>query len=179
MIVDVNDDKQWKRRELMRIPVQAKGCRVIPPSLYGLVWPSEKALSFTSCWGGWVQAGWSFCPRCWGVWTVQRRMEKQEAWMDLDGSRGYSSVQFSRVWLSVTPWTVARQASLSITNSQSWLKLTFSVMPSNHLILCHPLLLLPSIFPSIRGFSNVSSSHQVAKVLEFQLWHQSFQWAFV
>ena len=54
------------------------------------------------------------------------------------------------------PWTAARQASLSITNSQSWLKLTSIelVMPSSHLILCHPLLLLPSIFPSIRVFSN-------------------------
>ena len=49
------------------------------------------------------------------------------------------------------------------------------VMPSNHLILCHPLLLLPSIFPSIRVFSHVSSSHQVARVLEFPLQHQSFQ----
>ena len=56
---------------------------------------------------------------------------------------------------SATPWTAARQASLSITNSQSSLKLMSieSVMPLNHLILCHPLLLLPSIFPSIRVFS--------------------------
>ena len=56
----------------------------------------------------------------------------------------------------MTPWTAACQASLSITNSQSLLKLmsVMSVMPSNHLILCHPLLLLPSIFPSIRIFSN-------------------------
>ena len=56
------------------------------------------------------------------------------------------------------PWTAACQASLSITNSQSLLKLMFieSVMPSSHLILCHPLLLLPSIFPSIRAFSNDS-----------------------
>ena len=53
------------------------------------------------------------------------------------------------------------------------------VMPSNHLTLCHPLLLLPSIFPSIRVFSNwISSSHQVAKVLELRLQHQSFQWIF-
>ena len=60
--------------------------------------------------------------------------------------------------LRLTPWTAARQASLSITNSQSQLKFTsiMSVMPSNHLILCHPLLLLPSIFPSIRVFSNES-----------------------
>ena len=50
------------------------------------------------------------------------------------------------------------------------------VMPSNHLILWHPLLLLPSIFPSIRVFSNESSSHEVAKVLEFQPQQQSFQW---
>ena len=58
----------------------------------------------------------------------------------------------------VTPWTAARQASLSITNSWSSLKLMSieSVMPSNHLILCHPLLLLPSIFPSMRVFSNES-----------------------
>ena len=59
---------------------------------------------------------------------------------------------------SATPWTAARQASLSITNSRSLLKLMSieSVMPSNHFILCHPLLLLPSIFPSIRVFSNES-----------------------
>ena len=52
------------------------------------------------------------------------------------------------------------------------------LMPSNHLIFCHPLLLLPSVFPSIRVFSNVSSSHQMAKVLDVQLYHQSFQWIF-
>ena len=73
---------------------------------------------------------------------------------------GYSSsVQpLNRVWLFVTSWIVARQASLSITNSQSPPKLMSieSVMPSNHLILCCPLLLLPSIFPSIRVFSNES-----------------------
>ena len=59
----------------------------------------------------------------------------------------------------MTPWTAACQASLSITNSQSLLKLMSieSVMPSNHLILCRPLLLLPSIFPSIRVFSNESA----------------------
>ena len=58
----------------------------------------------------------------------------------------------------MTPWTTARQVSLSITNSWSLLKLMSieSVMPSNHLILCHPLLLLPSIFPRIRVFSNES-----------------------
>jgi len=68
----------------------------------------------------------------------------------------FSSVQLlSRVWLLVTPWTAAHRVSLSITNSRSLLKLMSieSVMPSNHLILCCPLLLLPSIFPSIRVFS--------------------------
>ena len=71
----------------------------------------------------------------------------------------FSSVQsLSRVQLFATPWTAAHQASLSITNSRSLLKLMSieSVMPSNHLILCHPLLLLPSIFPNIRVFSNES-----------------------
>ena len=71
-----------------------------------------------------------------------------------------SSVQsLSRVRLFVTPWTAAHQASLSFFNSQSLVKLMSieSVMPSNYLILCHPLLLLPSIFPSIRVFSNESA----------------------
>ena len=72
----------------------------------------------------------------------------------------FSSVQLlSRVQLFVTPWTTTRQASLSITKSQSLPKPMSieSVMPSNHFILCHPLLLLPSIFPSIRVFSNESA----------------------
>ena len=72
------------------------------------------------------------------------------------------SVQsLSRVQLFVTPWTEARQASLSITNSWSLPKLMSIelVIPSNHLILCRPLLLLPSIFPSIRAFSNESALH--------------------
>ena len=93
-------------------------------------------------------------------------------------------IQFSslsHVWLSVTPWTAVRQASLSITNFQSMLKLMSieSVMPSNHLIPCCPLLLLPSIFSQHqRLFEGVGCSHQVAKVLELQLQHQSFQWIF-
>ena len=71
----------------------------------------------------------------------------------------FSSVQLlSHVWLFVTPWTAAGQASLSFANSQSLLRLMCieSVMPSNHFILCHPLLLHPSIFPSIRVFSSES-----------------------
>ena len=72
------------------------------------------------------------------------------------------SVQLlSHIRLFVTPWTIACQASLSITNSRSPPKSMSieSVMPSNHLILCRPLLLLPSIFPSIRVFSNESALH--------------------
>ena len=75
--------------------------------------------------------------------------------------KSYQSVRFSRSVVSsslVTPWTAARQASLSITNFQSLIKFmsTESVMPSNHLIFCCPLLLLPSIFTSIRVFSSES-----------------------
>ena len=83
----------------------------------------------------------------------------------MDGSwreNQFSSVQsLSHVQLFATPWTAAHQASLSITSSWSLLKLMSieSVMPSNHLILCRPLLLLPSIFPSIRVFSNESVLH--------------------
>ena len=73
-----------------------------------------------------------------------------------------SSVQLlSSIWLFLTPWTAACQASLSLTKSRSLLKLMSieSVMPSNHLILCRPLLLLPSTFPSLRVFSNESVLH--------------------
>ena len=75
---------------------------------------------------------------------------------------GFSSVQsLSCVWLFVTTWTAAHQVSWSITNSRSLLKLMSIelVMPSDHLIFCHPLLLLPSIFHSIRVFSNESDLH--------------------
>ena len=104
----------------------------------------------------------SFLPRDW-TWVsciagryLLYHLSHQES--PLEGS----SVQsLSRVWLFETPWTAAHQASLSIANSQSLLKFMSikSVMPSNHLILCHPLLLLPSIFPSIRVFSNESALH--------------------
>ena len=78
------------------------------------------------------------------------------------GQSGSQSVQsLSRVWLFATPWITAHKASLSITNSQSLPKLMSieSVMPSNHLILCCPLLLPPSVFPSIRVFSKESALH--------------------
>ena len=86
--------------------------------------------------------------------AITQRTRKEEIFPSL-----IKSVQLlSHVQLFVTPWTAACQASLSITNSQSLIKLISikSVMPSNHLILCHPLLLLLSIFPSIRVFSNES-----------------------
>ena len=91
------------------------------------------------------------------------------------------SVQFnllSRVRLFATPWIAARQASLSSTNSWSSLRLMSieSVMPLSHLILCCPLLLLPPISPKHQSlFQWVNSSHEVAKVLEFQLQHHSLQ----
>ena len=92
------------------------------------------------------------------------------------------SVQLlSCVQLFATPWTAACQASLSVTNSWSLLKLKSikSVMPSNHLILCHHLLLLPSIFPSIRVFSNESVFHiRWPKYWSFSFKQQSFQWIF-
>ena len=85
-------------------------------------------------------------------WGVEEKCEKEE----------FSSLQsLSSVQLFATPWTAAGQASLSITNSQSPPKPMSieSVMPFNHLILCRPLLHLPSIFPSIRVFSNESALH--------------------
>ena len=93
------------------------------------------------------------------------RDRKTQYWQDVSTFQlvlpksQFCSVQLlSRVWLFTTPQTAACQASLSITNSQSLLKLmSESVMPSNHLILYRPLLLLPSIFPSIRVFSNESA----------------------
>ena len=93
------------------------------------------------------------------VWTEYKQHKQAAAW-DISFAIQFSSVQsLRRVWLRATPWIAARQASLSITTSQSSLKLLSieSVMPSSHLILCCPLLLLSSIFPSIRVFSNESA----------------------
>ena len=97
------------------------------------------------------------------------------------GKCSVQSLSHSVVSNSATPWTAARQASLSITNSRSLLKLMSieSVMPSNHLILCPPLLLFTFNLSQHQGlFKWVSSLHQVGRVLEFQLQHQSFQWTF-
>ena len=99
-----------------------------------------------------------------GLWASSNagvRLKEPCLFLPLDSSQ-FSSIQWlSCVRLFQTPWTAARQASLSITNSQSLLKLIFieSVMPSNHLIFCCPPLLLPTLFPSIRVFSNESVLH--------------------
>ena len=108
------------------------------------------------------------------LWSmaVELNQKKHSLKNLMTSSVQFSSVQsLSHVWLFAIPWITACQASLSITNSRSSLKLTSieSVMPSSHLILHHPLFLLLPIPPSIRVFSNESTSHEVAKVLEFQL----------
>ena len=114
-----------------------------------------------------------FCFRAWSTWQdCQEKYQQPQTWWWYHSNyrkwRGtkeplqFSSVQsLSCVWFFAIPWTVALQASVSITNSQSLLKLTSIklVMSSNPLILCCPLLLLPSIFPSIRGFSSESVLH--------------------
>ena len=89
-------------------------------------------------------------------------MPLRYSWTHSSWNAYISSVQsLSRARFFATPWTAASQASLSITNSRSLLKFMSieSVMPSNHLILCRPLLLPPSVFPSIRVFSNESALH--------------------
>ena len=138
------------------------------PKDYLLNWESEKATPSES-----------FLPvqRCIHLWNfhghiawntlhqqnmaqVEKRYSHARALLQIKTCVG--SVQLlSHVWLFAIPWTTAYQASLSITNSQSLLKLMSieSVMPSNHLILCRPLLLLSSIFPNIRVFSNESVLH--------------------
>ena len=131
----------------------------------------------------WLQAissPFSFHSRWPGIDSFKKFREGVEG-EDAGGEQGrdqFSSVQsLSRVWLFATPWIAARQASLSITNSRSSFKLASIelVTPSSHRILCRPLLLLPPIPPSISLFQWVNSSHEVAKVLEFQLWHHSFR----
>ena len=95
-------------------------------------------------------------------WPHLNLITSQRLYILIPSYWGFSSVQsLSHVWLFATPWTAACQASLSTTNSWSLLKLMSieSVMPSNHLILCRPLLLPPSIFYSIRVFSNESVLH--------------------
>ena len=136
-------------------------------------------LSTIHNWGK-LYTGWRLLMRLWfganlcevnGCATGKKKKEnhidilmyssKPHTWMDLfpHHSVQFSSVAQSYVWLFATPWTATQQASLSITNSRSPLKpMSIElVMPSNHFILCHPLLLLPSIFPRSRVFSNEST----------------------
>ena len=109
-------------------------------------------------------------------WHLSKRVRhvfKYSILLPLSHFLQFSSVQvLSSVQLSATPWTAAHQAFLSITNCQSLLKLIsiVSVMQSNYLILCHPLLLPPSIFPSIRVFSNESVLH----IMRPKYWSFSF-----
>ena len=100
---------------------------------------------------------------CAAVYGVYERVTKSQTWLSnwTEQVVSWLCYSVSIVWLFVTPWTTAHQASLSFTVSWGLLKLMFIelVMPSNHLILCHPLLLLPPIFLSIRVFSNKSALH--------------------
>ena len=145
-----------------------------------------------------TSSNWTDC--CWNIDMCQLRtvckciyLDACESWRCLEYTMLYiyilishplimfSSVQsLSHVQLFATPWTAARQASLSITNSRSFLKLMSieSVVPSNHLILSPPSP--PALnLPQHQGvFQWVSSSHQVARVLELQLQHPPFQWIF-
>ena len=110
------------------------------------------------------------------VWHCESDTKRGLGFPRQDERARYVVHLLSHVRRFATLWTAAQQASLSFVISQNLLKHMFVdlVMPSNHLILCSPLLLLPSIFLSIRVFSN-ESLHQVAKVLELQLQLQSFQ----
>ena len=121
-----------------------------------LCFPSPEDICFCTCIGSFDTESW-----CWitGVLSGSSSGAAQNRLIKFL-HRHINSVQsLSRVWLFATPWTAACQASLSITNSRSLPKLMSIelVMPSNHLILCHPFLLPPSIFPSIRVFSNESA----------------------
>ena len=117
----------------------------------------------------WVKKSFSLRPppaRCQSIWwSYTQKVRIKSTLMAFKILQSLKMFQFSSVTQSyltlAIPWTVACQASLSITNSPSFLKLMSieSVMPSNHHILCHPLLLLPSIFPSIRVFSDESVLH--------------------
>ena len=104
--------------------------------------------------------------------AVELATELKRCLIRYSNPQSYSVQLLTHVQLFVTPWSAAHQAFLSITNSLNLLKLMSieSMMISNHLILCHALLLLPSIFPSIRVFSN-----ETEKVLEPRLQPQSFQ----
>ena len=119
------------------------------------------------------------CPNCNSMSKANALFEATEFRSNLLCS--YCCCSVAQLCLTLChPMDCSTPGFLSFTISRSLLRLMSieSVMPSNHLILCCPLLLLPSIFPRIRVFSWVSSSHQVAKISQLQLQHQSFQWIF-
>ena len=117
----------------------------------------------------------SRCQHCWFIVFVRWLLESPfYRWRKLVQSP-------SHAWLFMAPWTAGRQASLPLVISQSLpnFMAIASVMPSSYLIPCCPLLLLPSVFPSIRVFSSeLAKKHRVAKELELQLQHQSFRKVF-
>ena len=131
-------------------------------------WRLERVRLMVYILAGWLAKllpWWHGRQNVWSVYgfgkKISRKNVESTSWLLLAAYhtvKGRSVQLFIRVWLFATPWTTSCQASLSISNSGSLLKLMSieSVMPSNHLILCRPLLLPPSIFPSIRVFSNES-----------------------
>ena len=128
----------------------------------GVLWQTQEFWLCVRAWPGFQHpfSLFSWCPLCSEQHVQPYQAASLPFLLPLFFIYGFSSVQsLSRVWLFATPWTSARQASLSIINSRSPPKPMSieSVMPSNHPILCHPLLLLPSVFPSIRVFSNESA----------------------
>ena len=117
----------------------------------------------------------------WSVWNAVKDGNEYPESASEDNMKIFVVQSLSHIWLFVAPWTAAHQASLSFTISQSLFKLMSiePMMPSNYLILCPQLLLLPSIFPSVRVFSNESAfCIRWPKYKEFQHQDQSFQWIF-
>ena len=142
-----------------------------------IVWQFEHSLTLPFFGIGMKTDLFQSCGHCWVFqvfWYIEGSTLTASSFRIWNSSGEYfSSVQLlSCVQLFATPWTAARQTSLSITNSQSLLKLMSieSVMPSNHLILCRPFLLPPSIFPSIRVFSN----ELVLLIMRPEYWSFSF-----
>ena len=160
---------------------KASGGDGIPVELFQILKDSAVKVLHSICQQIWKSQQW---PQDWkrSVFILipkKRNAKECQTTTQLNSSHTLaSSVQsLSRVQLFATPWTAACQASLSITNSWSLLKLMSieSVMPFNHLILCCPLLLLSSIFPSIRVFSNELVLSIRCQSILFQLQQQSFQ----
>ena len=146
----------------MTTPNAGRGCRATGILIHCwwkcnwvVILRDSRTVSYKTKHGPLVQSS-NHTPLYISKWVRNYVHPKTCIWMDISA---LSVQSLSCVQLFSTPWTAACQASLSITNSQSLPKLMSieSVMPSNHLILCHPLLLLPSVFSSIRVFSNESA----------------------